>query len=198
MTPHLHTNTHLSVLFSSVQKDAMPKRNAEPLCATCQHSLKWRRTTRQMLLAWNTHPRRQRLEPQVQLTKEEFTTSDPTMIYHATIEAEEGSSETQSFTERVLEISKDAKSAQYVPSQPAQYRDSQVFGKHLVPEWFDNNWKISLLSETSWKINENDRKCIHGFCSMSWRKMPRTSQLNESMGKTHRILCAKRRISRTS
>ena len=34
---------------------------------------------------------RQQSKLKVQLTKEEFTTSDPTMIYQPTIEAEEGS-----------------------------------------------------------------------------------------------------------
>ena len=194
---------------------------------------KWRRTTRQtMLLAWNTHPRRKRLgatisdnkasrqaQPlntlqdgssmrqqsklQVQLTKDEFTTSDPTLICQP-IKWSRRSSE-RSSTESKLEnsercdiswkrpqwnkqfgifmnqciwallhLSKDEKELRRIlknysvrkimaniETLQAQlnkltFRDSQIFGTHLVFDCRDNNRKhislISLLSEPVVKI----------------------------------------------
>ena len=62
----------------------------------------------------------------------------------------------------------------------------QQLKKHFITQW------------TNWKIIERDSTCIDGFRYMSWWHMPRISQLNEGMGGTHRILCAKQRMSRTS
>ena len=67
-TPHLHICNQIS-FFRPYRKRTMSKRNAESsqkvpqpnrgLCATCQLTLKWRRTTKQtMLSAWNTHSNR--------------------------------------------------------------------------------------------------------------------------------------------
>ena len=113
------------------------------------------------------------------------------MIYQSTKEGGR-SSERRSFTERKVEIEKDGKSAQDVPSESnslahlqihkiqtiietvqAQlnkftYRDSKIIGTHLAPEWCDDKWKhVSLLSEPVGKFTNITENVCTGFSSAS-------------------------------
>ena len=210
------------------------------------------KASRQALLrAWKSQPlntlqdgssMRQQSKLQVQLTKDEFTTSDPALICQPTkwsrwsserssTESKLGNSERCDISWQrsqwnkqfgifmneciwaVLHLSKDEKELRRIlknhsvrqimanietlQAQPNKltFRDSQVFGTHLVLDCRDNNRKhislISLLSEPVVKITHttvyvftDSVLCLGGRCQgYPW--------LNESMGVRHRVLCAK-------
>ena len=59
----------------------------------------------------------------------------------------------------------------------------------MTPKYVECIWYLNGVTQlethftcqwTSWKTNDNDSVCIHRFSSVSWCKMPRTSQLYET------------------
>ena len=75
------------------------------------------------------------------------------------------------------------------------YRDSQVFGMHVVLERCDGNWNtISLISDPVGFFHEYDSICDHGFSSGVVEEAKNSVWLNESVASTSTIVCQAKNI----